>query len=68
MMNISFNRQFLLFWLLLIAMLISFSLTLIFEVQFIDEITITSGILTGIASFIMGLFLLLETILSICNP
>lgn len=67
-MNISINWKFFLFWSLLITMLVSFSLALALESQFVDEVTITSGVLTGIALFFTCIFLLLETIQDICNP
>ncbi|WP_139840885.1 hypothetical protein [Acinetobacter sp. ANC 4558] len=62
------NRKLQMFWILLISMIISFSVTLIFEAQLTDEISIASGILTGIALFFTCIFILLETITDICNP
>ncbi|WOE31133.1 MULTISPECIES: hypothetical protein [unclassified Acinetobacter] len=50
------------------SMIVSFLLTLLLEIRFVDEITITYGVLTGIVLLLMSSFLLLETILDICNP
>jgi hypothetical protein len=64
----SISWKLLLFWALLIGMLTSFSLTIIFETHFLDELSIASGILTGIALFFTGMLMLIDTIISICNP
>ncbi|ALH94500.1 hypothetical protein [Acinetobacter equi] len=67
-MNPGISWKLLLFWALFVGMLASFSLTIIFETHFLDELSIASGILTGIALFFTGMFMLIDTIISICNP
>lgn len=67
-MNINISQKFILFWLLLIGLLASFSINIVFENQLADELSITSAVLTGIALFFTGVFLVLDTILDICNP
>jgi hypothetical protein len=68
MISESINKKFLIFWILLISMLVSFTITIMFEAHLTDELSIASGVLTGIALFFTSILILYETITDICNP
>jgi hypothetical protein len=68
MISESINKKFLIFWILLISMFVSFTITIIFEAHLADELSIASGVLTGIALFFTSILILYETITDICNP
>ena len=67
-MSINLNRKSLIFWALFVSMMLSFTITVISETHLSDNLSVASGILTGIALFITGMIILLDTITDICNP
>lgn len=67
-MSINLSRKSLIFWALFASMMLSFTITIIFETHLSDNLSVLSGILAAIALFITGMIILLDTITDICNP